>query len=122
MHVDRVQITQVIANLLTNAFQATERGSVSVSLKQEATTVRISVADTGGGMSRETLAHVYESFYTTKSIGSGTGLGLAFCKAAVASHRGDIRVSSEPGRGTTFTVVPPKGLPSESAVRPIASA
>jgi len=49
VHVDRVQITQVIANLLTNAFQAAERGSVSVSLKQEAATVRISVADTGGG-------------------------------------------------------------------------
>lgn len=70
--------------------------------------VSFSVTDTGGGMSREVMAHLFEPFYSTKEQGKGTGLGLATCYGIVKERGGEILVSSRTGKGTTVTVYLPR--------------
>jgi len=70
----------------------------------EACQVAVEVADTGAGMSPETLSHIFDPMFTTKRIGTGAGLGLAICDQIIRQHAGTIRVESEPGRGTRFTL------------------
>ena len=118
---DSAQIHQVILNLGINASHALEsqRGRLDVTLETidvddalAATCpelhvgryVRLIVADTGVGMSRDTLDRIFEPFFTTKAPGRGTGLGLAVVRGIVKNHDGAITVSSEPGKGTRFSV------------------
>lgn len=115
---DRVQIDQVVMNLITNAAYAMEskageirieaRGCVDTCLnedpsdKNEQTCVVISVIDNGAGMDAETRQHIFDPFFTTKPSGEGTGLGLAVVYGIVARHGGKIVVDSTPGAGTRF--------------------
>ena len=118
---DSAQIHQVILNLGINASHAVEgtRGRIEVTLEAlevddalAATCpelhvgryVRLTVADNGIGMSRDTLDRIFEPFYTTKPAGRGTGLGLAVVRGIVKNHDGAITVTSEPGKGTRFCV------------------
>lgn len=66
--------------------------------------VEVVIRDTGSGMSRDTLAHIFDPMFTTKQMGTGAGLGLAICDQIVRQHSGTIHAESEPGRGTTFTI------------------
>ena len=66
--------------------------------------VEVTISDTGMGMPRETLAHIFDPMFTTKQIGTGAGLGLAICDQIVRQHAGTIHAESEPGNGTTFTI------------------
>ena len=116
------QVYQILMNLGTNAGHAMQAGGVlSVSLdriqvtKPEATAcgvlhegeyVRVTVQDTGAGMSRETLDRIFEPFFTTKGL-EGTGLGLSVVHGLVKDHGGAITVESEPGKGSTFRVYLP---------------
>jgi CheY-like chemotaxis protein len=70
--------------------------------------VEIVITDSGTGMDEETLAHVFEPFYTTKPVGQGTGLGLAMCYGIVRQHHGVIWIESSPGRGTTVFILLPR--------------
>ena len=70
--------------------------------------VEIVISDTGAGMSPDTLAHVFEPFYTTKPVGQGTGLGLAMCYGIIRQHHGVIWIESSPGRGTTVFMLLPR--------------
>lgn len=101
-------INKVMNNLLSNAFKFTpECGTVSVRLATEGNEVVISVADTGKGISKENLAHVFEPFYQGKAYdGSdiGTGVGLALVWQIVQSVDGKVTVKSEPDKGSVFTV------------------
>lgn len=117
---DRHQLDQVLTNLIINAWDAMPRGGV-LSFKTEnvfldddfsfrfpefhpGEYVKISVTDTGVGMTDEIQKHIFEPFFTTKGEGKGTGLGLATVYGIVKSHNGHMSVYSEPGEGTTFSL------------------
>jgi two-component system, NtrC family, sensor histidine kinase HydH len=99
---DPDKINQVLLNLYLNALEATAPGgtlSVELAHARDGKGIRIAVKDTGAGIRREDLAHVFDPYFTTRP--SGTGLGLAIVHKIMESHRGEVRVESEPGRGTT---------------------
>ncbi len=103
------QLNQVVMNLVINAAQAMgpERGIITISNGVEGENVWLEVADNGCGIPPETVQKIFDPFFTTKPVGEGTGLGLSLSYGIVKKHRGDISVSSELGKGTTFRVVLP---------------
>ena len=103
------QINQVVMNLVINAAQAMgpERGTITLSHGVEGDRVWLEVADNGCGIAPHSLQKIFDPFFTTKPVGEGTGLGLSLSYGIVKKHHGDISVSSEVGRGTTFRVVLP---------------
>ncbi len=126
VRVDPSQIDQILANLCVNARDAIggvgeiviETANVSFDetycLRNNGFTqgeyVQLSVSDNGCGMDKETQDHLFEPFYTTKSVGQGTGLGLATVYGAVKQNNGFINVYSEPGKGTTFKIYLPRHM------------
>lgn len=102
----RGKLMQVVGNLVDNAFKYTPRGGkVSVALHKDGAALVLTVADTGIGIPAEALPHLFEKFYRGKNVAaSGNGLGLALAQAIVGAYGGTIRVASEPGRGSVFTV------------------
>ena len=106
--VDPNQIQQVFVNLINNAAQAiasTGRpGNILVRARRWLDGVAIEIIDDGPGMSEALAAQVFEPFFTTKAEGEGTGLGLSISQGIVKEHGGRIMLSSEEGRGSTFTV------------------
>lgn len=118
---DATQIYQVIYNLCINAAQAQpeERGMINVALEDfdidknysekhpglnPGTYVKLSVEDSGYGISSEILNKIFDPYFTTKQIGRGTGMGLAVVHGIIKNHEGVVSVVSEPGKGTTFDV------------------
>ena len=130
---DSGMLEQVIMNLSVNARDAmTNGGRLTISIEtldldptflethpqsRPGSFVRLRVADTGIGMTTETMTHIFEPFFTTKDIGQGTGLGLATVYGIVKQHEGWVDVSSEPGKGSTFDVYLP-AAPAISATLP----
>jgi signal transduction histidine kinase len=99
------QINQVFMNLLVNAAHAIEnKGEIHITTRQSGNHVEIAISDTGQGIAAENLPRIFDPFFTTKAVGKGTGLGLNVSHNIVKKHHGVIDVSSEPGKGTTFTV------------------
>lgn len=106
------QINQVLLNLLNNAAQAIDGfGRIVVKTWAEDSAVFISVQDSGRGMSADVQARVFDPFFTTKPVGEGTGLGLSISYKIIQDHGGQIRVASEPGRGTRFLIRLPRPRP-----------
>jgi signal transduction histidine kinase len=112
---DATQLQQVLMNLAVNARDAMPRGGTlsieTANVEQGAprggpssSAVELRFSDTGCGMTEATKAHIFEPFFTTKELGHGAGLGLATVYAIVQGMGGTIHVSSDPGRGTTFTM------------------
>jgi signal transduction histidine kinase len=103
---DAGQLEQVFTNLFINAADAMQQqGEIRVSLKQEADNIVIGVSDTGTGIPTESQDKIFEPFFTTKD--KGTGLGLAIVYNIVKKHHGDITVTSEKGKGTSFIITLP---------------
>ncbi len=108
--VDEHQMQQVMVNLITNAVQAMSSGGrlvISSRLGKTGDSVEVGVADTGKGISPEFLPHIFDPFFSTKGDG-GTGLGLSVSYGIIKNHKGDIRVESKVGVGTTFTIELPR--------------
>jgi two-component system, cell cycle sensor histidine kinase and response regulator CckA len=123
MNVNTGKLQQVFVNLLVNAAQAIEPGNVhqntiSVTTQKEGTAVWIHITDTGSGIPKEVLPKIFNPFFTTKPVGSGTGLGLSICHEIIRSHGGEIRVQSEVGKGTTFSICLPirEGTPTRENI------
>ena len=125
------RIQQVLMNLCTNAAHAMRRGGGSISIgltgfsfssaedaphstMSPGLYTKLSVTDTGVGMSPETIDHIFDPFFTTKAAGEGTGLGLSVVHGIVASHGGAIIVSSEQGSGSTFAIYLPTLVEEQS--------
>ncbi|MBA4367902.1 MAG: hypothetical protein C0403_09725 [Desulfobacterium sp.] len=120
---DPTNIHQIAMNLMTNAYHAmeTDGGTLTIGLSEvtlsaedlnsfnlnPGTFVCFSVSDTGHGIEKYLLDRIFEPYFTTKTNGKGTGLGLSVVHGIVKSYKGDIRVYSEPGKGSVFTVYLP---------------
>jgi len=124
VRVDPTQLDQVLTNLVVNAGDAilgpgqiqlstvhrtlTDEDCLALESATPGDYVCLSVSDSGCGMAPETVARMFEPFYTTKPAGKGTGLGLAMVHGAVKQNHGVIQVQSEPGHGTCFQILFPK--------------
>ncbi len=124
VNADATQIHQVVVNLCTNAWQAMEEsgGILRIELEQiilddpvaklnhnlvPGSYACLSIRDTGPGMTAEVVERIFEPFFTTKAVDKGTGLGLSVVHGIVHSHKGDIQVETESGKGTTFHIYLP---------------
>jgi signal transduction histidine kinase len=104
--IDPPQMQQVLSNLVLNARDAMSRGgTITIAAKTRGDTAFLMVSDEGTGMSPATAERIFEPLFTTKR--RGTGLGLAVAQQIIAQHHGSIHVTSELGKGTTFTIVLP---------------
>ncbi len=116
LYIDEDQIQQVLVNLVTNAIQAMSSGErlfIASRLGKDRDSVEISVMDTGKGITPEFLPHIFDPFFSTKGEG-GTGLGLSVSYGIIKHHKGEIRVESKVGVGTTFTIELPSYHPEEN--------
>ncbi|EKD71359.1 MAG: Sensor protein [uncultured bacterium] len=120
---NQTQIHQVLVNIINNAVDAMNgEGNINIQvteLSQESPEVRnipqslgqnyckIEISDSGHGMDQATMDRIFEPFYTTKEVGKGTGLGLSIVHSIIKEHQGEIIVSSQPGKGTTFVILLP---------------
>ena len=138
VNADPAQLKQVLMNLAVNAKDAMPEGgkllieTQSVTLDQEfcrryaevkpGDYVLFSISDTGHGMGKETLEHIFDPFYTTKEVGKGTGLGLAIVYGIIKNHEGYITCYSRPEVGTTFRIylptIAPETVPVELVIAP----
>src|SRR6185312_7641691 len=132
VHADEVQLSNAIINLVVNARDAMPKGgTVTIRTANETVTapaalgtaimpagdyVRIEVADTGIGISKEHLSKIFDPFFTTKPVGQGTGLGLATVYGIIKQTGGFITVESEVGKGTSFHIYLPRYRPEEHPV------
>ncbi len=110
--VDRTQIERVITNLLSNAIKYTPPGGwVRASAETEGASVRLLIEDSGVGIPKDHLPHIFDRFYRVPDPNpeKGLGLGLSFVAAIVKAHGGEIRVHSEVGKGSRFEVTLPAG-------------
>jgi len=105
---DKDQMGQVVLNFIMNAIQAMpEGGTLRVDLKQEASMVKLEIADTGCGIPPENIPKLFTPFFSTKEVGEGTGLGLTVVHGIVQEHKGSIDVTSEVNKGSTFCLTLP---------------
>lgn len=124
---DKTQLNQVLVNLVTNGYHAMDGagGVLTVAMEQVAVNdcpltdlgrqpdqvlercLKISISDTGAGIGPDNLQRIFDPFFTTKEVGQGTGLGLSVVQGIIKRHQGEVRVSSELGRGSVFTLFLP---------------
>ena len=106
---DQDRINQVLLNLYLNSIEAMPEGgllTVRAEEDKDPGKLRIIISDTGAGIKPEDMVHIFDPYFTTKQ--SGTGLGLAISHKIVEAHQGELRLSSEPGQGTTAVLILPK--------------
>ena len=113
---DSAELREVVLNFIFNAVDAMPQGgTIEAGTRVEGKTARFWIADTGTGMPAEVIARIFEPFYTTKGE-RGTGLGLSASHGIIEKHSGDIKLVSEPGKGTRFEVILPLHEATSAAV------
>ena len=138
IEIDPSQIDQILANLCVNARDAISGvGKITIETGNDIFNgdycashpgfasgeyVMLTVSDNGSGMDKETLDRIFEPFFTTKELGNGTGLGLATVYGIVKQNNGFIKVCSEPGQGTTFTIYLPRYMTKSEKIQKTAPA
>ena len=120
VYVDRDMYEKIVLNLLSNAFKFTLEGEIEVRLRDAGSAVELSVRDTGAGIAKDQLPHIFERFHRVEGVRArtheGTGIGLALVQELAKLHGGSVRVECVLGQGSTFTLTLPKGkshLPSD---------
>jgi PAS domain S-box-containing protein len=109
VHGNAAELEQALVNVVMNAIQATPAGGkVDVRVRGIGERAEIAVLDTGEGIPAADLPRIFDPFYTTRPPGEGTGLGLSVVHGIIHAHHGEIRVDSQPGTGTTFTIDLPR--------------
>ena len=120
---DTHQIQQVLLNIINNARQAMEahqpRGQITITTQANDSNVRITIQDSGPGISPENLRRIFDPFFTTKEVGKGTGLGLSLCYGIIKEHGGTITPLSRPGEGATFIIELPIAPRAPGAAEPV---
>ena len=102
------KLNQVFMNILSNSIMAIEgEGDIYIKTERTDNLARISIKDSGEGMSDETREHIFEPFFTTRAVGQGTGLGLSITYSIIEEHHGSINVKSKPGKGSEFIITLP---------------
>ncbi|MCM1068078.1 MAG: substrate-binding domain-containing protein [Muribaculaceae bacterium] len=122
--IDVEKVERVMFNLISNAFKYTPaNGSIDVALSATDSEVRISVTDTGKGISAEDLSHIFERFFQVDKIHpNGSGIGLSLAKSFIELHQGTLAATSEPGKGSTFIVtLPVRHIEGAAAAAPASS-
>ncbi|HPR05735.1 MAG TPA: ATP-binding protein [Denitromonas sp.] len=110
------QLNQVFMNLMVNGAQAiAERGTITITTGTEGEQVFVAVRDTGAGIPPDVLKRIFDPFYTTKPVGTGTGLGLSVSYSIIERHGGRIVVDSKPGEGTEFKIWLPIRYPAAAS-------
>jgi len=108
------QLNQVFLNMLINAKQAIKgQGEITIKTTTSGNKVYIEISDTGEGIEKGNLSKIFDPGFTTKGVGVGTGLGLAICYQIIRDHMGEIKVESQRGTGTAFTIILPTDLNSQ---------
>ncbi|NER08570.1 MAG: GHKL domain-containing protein, partial [Okeania sp. SIO3C4] len=101
-------------NLVHNAIQAMESGgTLTIATRKQENGIQVSIQDTGAGIPPELQSKIFDAFFTTKSAGEGSGLGLHICQKIINKHQGKIEVDSKPGH-TLFSIELPIGSPEKS--------
>ncbi len=112
VYASRNQLRQVFLNMISNAQDAMpEGGTLSVKTMMKGERIQVEITDTGVGIKEEDIGKIFDAFYTTKDSVKDVGLGLSVCYGFVKDHGGNIRVSSQWGTGTTFTITFPAYMP-----------
>ncbi|WP_162287755.1 two-component system sensor histidine kinase NtrB [Candidatus Nitrosotalea okcheonensis] len=112
---DGAKIEIVLTNLILNAVQAMEKkGNIFVRINDMTDSITIGVEDTGPGIPKHLIEKMFEPLFTTRQI--GTGLGLVSCKSIIEKHGGTINISTQTGKGTTFTIKLPKFQPLKTPI------
>jgi signal transduction histidine kinase len=111
-----LELEQVLLNLFLNAAQSMAHGGHLCIKAQRANDqfIKVSVQDSGSGITPEVISRIFDPFFTTKLPGKGTGLGLSVVRRIIENHHGKIWVESELGKGSTFTFLLPIDQESES--------
>ncbi len=105
------QMNQVFLSLFINSKQAIKgKGTISITTFAKDSKAHIVIADDGVGIPKENINKIFDPGFTTKGSGVGAGLGLSICYQIIQAHRGEIKVESEPGKGTAFTIILPMDL------------
>jgi signal transduction histidine kinase len=106
IHVVPVQMERVFLNIFTNAVEGMNgKGDLTVRVEPQGGLVVVKITDTGEGISGEAMDKIFEPFFTTKD--KGVGLGLTVAYSIIKKHDGSIRVESDPGKGTSFSITLP---------------
>ena len=114
IHIDGQYLELILNNLLSNAFKYTETGEITISASEQDGNLSISVSDTGRGIAEGEQEKIFERFYQTDSQHIGSGIGLSLVQRLVELHHGQIKLQSEPGQGSIFTVTLPLSLSAYS--------